>query len=226
VTATQIWTAIQNLRMDASILTTDGGIKNWVSAREGEVWQYADWPQKNMANLNLSVVGGTATVALPTGMTWTSQSLQVFDNYGNELLFMEPDNFYRFFYAAASSPLPSGTPAAWTLTTDTSAGATLQIRVGPTPVASATFTIRGWALPISRSAATVYQAGVMSAGTDLPWWPDAYHYFLVDGALATGKRQLGDPSWQQDEAAFQSGLQRLRSELIPAARTELVQWGS
>jgi hypothetical protein len=67
---------------------------------------------------------------------------------------------------------------------------------------------------------------VMSAGSDLPWWPDAYHYFLVDGALATGKRQLGDPSWQQDEAAFQSGLQRLRSELIPAARTELVQWGS
>ena len=58
----------------------------------------------------------------------------------------------------------------------------------------------------------------MSADTDLPWWPDDYHLFLVDGAVAYGKRLEGDFSWQSDDQVFQQGLARLASELLPFAR--------
>jgi hypothetical protein len=222
MTYLQIYTAVQALRFDASILTTDGGIKQWIRAREGEIWQYADWPQKESVEINLTVSNGVATAPLPAGFLATAQLLTIKDEFGAELEFLPPARFYEIYQPLIVPAVVTGLGEAWTLTTDP-VGGTLQIRIGPTPQGAKTYTVRGWTLPIKRTAATTWAIGTMSADADLPWWPDDYHYFLVDGALATGKRQLGDPSWAQDESAFQQGLSRLAHELMPARGVEI--WG-
>jgi hypothetical protein len=225
VTFLSIYTEVANLRFNASSAMV-AQIKNWVNAREGEAWQYADWPIKESTQFNLTVVGGTATVALPTGMLQTSQGIDIYDDYGNSLDYLEPAEFYATYGAAPSSPLPNSAPEAWTLVTDPASPGALSFRLGPTPSASKTFTIQGWNLPVKRTATSTWAIGTMSADTDLPWWPDPYHYFLVSGAIALGKRLQSDPSWQSDEQDFQSGLERLRKELLPAGRREVLQWGA
>jgi hypothetical protein len=85
--------------------------------------------------------------------------------------------------------------------------------------------VRGWALPIKRTAAATWALGLMSADADLPWWPDEFHYFLVDGAIAYGKRLESDSTWQADESIFQGGLERLADALLPIARRGVEQWG-
>jgi hypothetical protein len=101
----------------------------------------------------------------------------------------------------------------------------LQFRVGPTPAANATFTVQGWTLPIKRTAATTWALGTMSSDTDIPWWPDDFHHFLVPGVIAWGQRQYSGLGWEPLEQDFQQGLERLKKELIPAGRSELDQWG-
>lgn len=224
MTFASIYNEAINLRFN-STATKLAQVKNWVTAREGEVWQAADWPIKDSVQLSLTVTGGTATVPLPSGMTWTSQGIDVYDNYGAKLDYLAPDDFFAAYGAASSSPVASGTPAAWTLTTDPTASGALVFRVGPTSSSSTTFSVSGWNLPIKRTAAAVWATGTMSGDTDLPWWPDAFHYFLVEGTIALGKRLEGDPSWQQNEQAFQTGLDRLRRELMPLERASLEQWG-
>jgi hypothetical protein len=132
MTYLQIYTAVQALRFDASILTTDGGIKNWIRAREGEVWQYADWPQKESVEINLTVSNGVATAPLPAGFLATSQLLTIKDEYGSELEFLSPARFYEIYQPLIVPAVVSGLGEAWTLTTDP-VGGTLQIRIGPTP---------------------------------------------------------------------------------------------
>lgn len=228
MTYQQIYTAVENIRFDAALLTVAGGIKDWIRAREAEVWQYADWPLEDGAVLNLAVVNGVATIALPTGLSFQAQELEIFDENGFALEFMAPRRFYERYQPYNVPSITPGYGEAWTLTTDLSGApaATPQVRIGPIPNGSRTYTVRGWSLPISRSAAAVYKIGAMSADSDLPWWPDDFHYFLVDGAIATGKRQRNDPTWQADEGFFQNGLERLAETMIPLERIGLPrQWG-
>lgn len=224
MTFASIYNEAINLRFNSSATKT-AQVKNWVNAREAEVWQYAAWPVKQSTQLSLTVSGGTATVALPSGMTWSSEGIDIYDNYGARLTYMDPAQFFRAYGSAPSSPLANSDPESWTLVTDPTASGALVFRIGPTPSTGATFTIQGWNLPIKRTAASTWAIGTMSADSDLPWWPDAFHYFLVDGTIAYGKRLEGDSSWQQDEQAFQLGLDRLRKEVMPASRRPIAVWG-
>lgn len=219
MTYAQIYQAVQNIRFNATILSTPGGIKDWIRAREGEVWQYADWPLKESADPQVSVVNGAATIALPSTFTFPDQLLQLFDENGQMLSFLDPEQFFRRYEPSNVPTVSAGPGEAWTITAQNIAGViTPQLRIGPTPSTNRTYTVRGGHLPICRSAAGAWKLGTMSADTDLPWWPDDYHYFLVSGAIALGKRNQSDPSWQPDEQDFQQGMTRLASELLPFAR--------
>lgn len=224
MTFASIYAEVAALRFNTQTATI-ALIKNWITAREGEIWQYADWPIKHGTQLNLTVTGGTATAPMPSGVTWTAQGIHIYDDYGSELDYLPPADFYAAYGASPSSVLPNSLPEAWTLVTDPTASGALTFRLGPTPSASATFTVEGWNLPIKRTAASTWAIGTMSADADLPWWPDAYHYFLVSGAIALGKRLQSDPSWQADEQDFQQGLARLKEELLPIDRMAVTQWG-
>src|SRR6266496_2923404 len=164
MTFLSLYTEVANIRFN-STATKIAQIKNWINAREGEIWQYADWPIKDSTQLNLTVTGGTATVPLPTGMTWTSEGIVLRDNYGTELIYRKPREFFASYGSQPSATVPSGMPESWTLTTDPSASGALVFRIGPTPSSSATFTVHGWNLPIKRTAASTWSIGTMSGDT-------------------------------------------------------------
>lgn len=223
MTYNEIKEAVRFIRGDVSYLSVPGGISDAIREREAEVWQYADWPQKQSAQLQVSVTGGSAPLPLPAGVGFPTQTLQLFDDQGYQLDYLDPADFWQSFGEVQIAPRAPAAPTCWTIVNDLSA--TPQIRLGPTPPADATFLLAGWALPIHRSDATTYAPGTMSQEGDLPWWPDAYHGFLVDGAVSTLKRRFGDPSYPPDEGAFQAGLARLAHELNPAERRALDIWG-
>ena len=220
MTYAQIKAAVAAIRGDQGSLGTDA-----IRDREVEVWQYNDWPIKQSIELSLTVTGGVATVAVPSGFSNPAQGLHIYDDYGDELDYLAPADFFASYGASPASPVANNRPEAWTLVVDPTASGLLSFRLGPTPLSGATFSLQGWNLPIKRTDATHWSIGTMSADTDLPWWPDDYHGFLVDGAVAQIKRRFGDPSYGPDEGAFQAGLTRLAHELQPAARGAVEVWG-
>lgn len=227
MTYQQIYQAVQNIRFNTTsgLLSNPGGIKDWIRARETEVWEYADWPIKD-ADTPLTVSASTPTIALPGNFfRWPEQGLQLYDDLGDELDYLNPDEFYDAFQELVVAN-QKGRPSAWTIHSDVS-GSVLspRIRLGPTPDVGYTFRLRGWSLPVKRTASDTWGLGTMSADTDLPWWPDDYHDFLVDGALARGKRNNNDPSWQADEQAFQQGLRQLEDSIMGPQKGGTQQWG-
>lgn len=227
MTRAQIVTEVQNAGFPNDAPTTLS-IQRWIAAREGEVWQYADWPIKDTAVLNVAVTNGVATIPLPTGITIAPQVFQLFDENGSELDFLDPMRFYSRYQPYVVPSVSAGAGESWTITTDVSSGGTvtLQLRVGPTPNATRTYTVRGWSLPICRSAAATWKLGTMSADTDLPWWPDDFHFFLVSGVVALGGEMNNMLDSQVHEQRFQQGLDHLADELLPIGRLATGQWGS
>lgn len=222
MTFLQLYTEIALTRFNSST-SKIGQIKNWINAREADVWRYADWPLKS-ADVAVTVTGGQVSVPLGGNFfRWPDQGLQLLDDLGDELSYLDPETFFRLYQPLVASGARYK-PEAWTVDTAVSGSvATPQLHLGPTPQSGYTFRLRGWTLPIKRTAADTWALGFMSGDTDLPWWPDHEHYPLVDGAIAYGKRLEGDPSWRDDEARFKDWLQNLAWELLPQRGTEI--WG-
>jgi len=221
MTYQQIYQAVQNIRFgDSNILSTPGGVKDWIKAREEEVWQFANWPLKESGSYNVTISG--SGFSLPSAFTEFSAGMELFSDLGDKLEYMEPGDLEGLINSYASSNVPSGNPSFWTIDSTSSAGVvTLAVKMDQSDT-GATYKVRGWSGPVCRSSTSAYKLGTMSADTDLPWW-DTNHYFLVSGALALGKRQMGDPTWQADEQDFQTGLQRLQDTVI-GSRQSLRQW--
>lgn len=225
MTFQQIYNSVAALRFNTALITASGGIKEWIRARESDVWAYADWPVKGSAQLSLVLTNGNAGVTLPGGWSSVLQGLHIYDDYGAELDYLEPEDFFASYGASPSAPVSNQRPVAWTIVTDSASPGTQKFYVGPAPNGAYTFYVQGWNLPIKRTAAATFALGTMTSDTDLPWWPDDYHDFLIDGTIARGKRLQSDPSWQADEQAFQDGLQRLEGLLMPGERAPVRQFG-
>lgn len=223
MTFKQIQDEILNTRFSEAERTS---CKRWINTCEGKVWTFAPWSEKSAGDVSLTITSGSATAPLPAGITWNSQALRVFDNYGYELDYMEPDSFYQLFEPnLIGTAFPGGTQAtAWTITVDLTSGDPV-FRFGPTPQSSATYKLVGWNLPIHRDTASTWAPGVMTNDGDLQWWPDGYEGFLIDGAMALGLKRENDPTWQSLESEFNAGLVTLRNLLLSGIRSEPVIWG-
>src|SRR5438874_752105 len=157
MTYQQIYNAVSASRFDPTLIgagtSTLPTVKDWIRAKEGEVWQYTDWPIKNSAQLNVTVTGGTATIPLPAGFSFPTQEISLYDNWGSRLDYMKVEDFYDQYQPAADLA-QTGFGESWTYSSGVSGGVvTPAIRIGPTPGASTTFTVTGWTLPICRDTA-------------------------------------------------------------------------
>lgn len=222
MTYQDIYTTVQNIRFDLSFVTGlgTGGIKDWVKAREEEVWMYAPWPLKQSGAYTVTISG--SGFPLPAAFTEYTAAMELYNALGDKLEYMDTDELEQLV-ASYGTTTPSGGPQFWTIEQTSSGGVVTAAVKMDQADNGASYKVRGWSGPICRSSSSAYKLGVMSATTDLPWW-DVNHYFLVSGAVALGKRHHGDPSWQEDEQDFQAGLQRLEDTII-GTRTPLTQWG-
>lgn len=57
--------------------------------------------------------------------------------------------------------------------------------------------------------------GALANATDYPLWPEEHHYLLVLGGMATGLKNVNDPSWQSIEQEFQIGVDSMIDDLMP-----------
>lgn len=180
--------------------------RRWVNLRYQSIWAYADWPWKRQGPVGLIVVQGNANPQLPPGF---QRPVLVFDEAGNELEWMEPDEFDRIHrYGQVNQS--KGRPASFKWVDNT-------IALGPTPDSNYNFGLVYDRKPTYMANGATPTSGPMVNGTDVPIWDEQYHYILVTGGIATGLRLENDPTYPQMEDDFSGQLNSMQDYYLPTA---------
>lgn len=203
MTFKQIQDEIINIRFKESQRES---VKHWINVRYQGVWGFADWPWKRQGPVDIQVTAASPNTSIPTGFL---RPIQLFDDAGNELLWMEPDEFDRN-YANAQANGVTGAPDSFKWVDDV-------LTLGLTPQSDATFSLTYERKLVHLQGGTVPTVGAMSEDSDVPIWEDVYHYILVMGAMATGLRLENDPTYPQMEEEFDGLLSSMRDHYLPTA---------
>lgn len=174
--------------------------ERWVNQRYQEVWAAADWPFKFVSPEAFTV--DSATPTLPATLLTPRR---LFDDQGNPVHELTPEEFWQVYEGSSST----GRPDSWMFH-----GGVLHL--APTPDQSYPFTLAHYRRLCHRNEQDEVVVGPMSADDDRPLWAEEQygHDFLVDGAISIGLRRENDPSWDGAESAFTAGLAGMLSELI------------
>lgn len=184
----------------------------WINLAYQQLWGFEEWPWRRVSPANVTVSSGNiGTVTPPAQM---HRPLRLFDDNGYPLSWRTAKEFSDV-YQSNTSP---GTPSEWTIYNGV-------IYVGPGPTTTKTFKLSYIRRIAHLAAGTTDTAGVMSDDADVPSFPPEWHYMLVFGAAALGQRLLSDPTFGNNEEAWQTGLQLMKSEFMPADQPEPAQYG-
>jgi hypothetical protein len=178
-------TAQSNGRFDAS---QDTQMKDWAIAAYAYVWNAADWQFKKVTAASLSVSASNDAPTLPTDF---GDSLKVWDQYGNRLQHLDPDEFEDYYRPDKINGTP-GQPEAFKLTNRL-------LTLGPTPNVSATFRVSyDRRLCTYQSDGTTLRVGgfasASAADTDIPLWEESHHEVLVWKIMEIGGSAESDNS--------------------------------
>lgn len=188
-------------------------IDYWINLAYMQLWGMEQWPWRKVAPESVTLNAGTiGTITPPTQM---HRPLQLFDEDGYPLNWVKP----KEFSAAYQSSTSNGTPADWTIYNGT-------IYVAPGPASSQSLSLSYLRRVAHYNGSAVDTAGVMSDDADYPIFPSEWHYGLVFGAMSLGQRLSNDPTYTQNEEAWQTYLQLLKSEFMPADEPEPSQYGA
>jgi hypothetical protein len=181
-------------------------VKLWINTRYQGIWGFADWPWKRQGPVDIAVTTGSANPTLPTGFL---RPVMVFDDIGNELEWMEPDEFDREHrYLQLNDVTARSGSFKWVDDV---------ITLGPTPNADATYSLVYDRKLTYLSGGSTPMTGFMVNANDVPIFDAAYHYALVVGALATGLRVENDPTYPQMEDEYSGLLSSMRDHYLPTA---------
>ena len=200
MTFNQIYTEVAGLRFNTG--TTElARVKNWVNQAEIAVWGAADWNFKRqpVQTATPTLSGGKASVDL-SGLAQAVGRVQAvyLAGDGTPLVKMDPNDFEATYSVGT---LPSGTPEAYTITSDMGVNPRARaLYIGPasTQQIAVASTRRYFHL----NNAGAYVAGTMTADTDVPCWDAEFHYILVPLAIRLGKLLEDDPSASLDDQAL------------------------
>lgn len=158
--------------------------RRWLAAAYSAVWDTADWTFKSVYDEDLAVLAGNPRPTLPA--TFASV-LGLYDQKGNRLSSCQPEEFQDLY----QSQTTAGTPQAYMVVDR-------RIVLGPTPSASATFSLSYRRRLCHRDANKNLIAGFFddTETTSIPLWDD-HHYLLIPRAQIVGLKTLNDPSWPQ-----------------------------
>lgn len=190
-----------------------GSISRWINQRYAWVWAAAEWPFKfiNQFDLNVSAGSQVATYNAENALRW----FNVYNENGDELDYMVPREFYRWY----SDTTVTAEPSNWTVVNGV-------VQLGPTPLTDKVFTANYESKVSHFGGGGARDVGLMDDDTDYPVWDAAYHYMLVMGATATGLKLVNDPTWEALEDEFRAIVTVMEQELLPADRGENAQFGS
>jgi hypothetical protein len=168
------------------------------------VWNAHPWAFKRVKGATWYATtdgtpGGTPT-ATPMMPTAFARARLLFDENGNEVQELPPDEFERVLAPVSAT----GTPEAWTTVGR-------QIWLGPAPAAGYKLTLSYRRRLATRTAALTVREGFFVAGDDVPLWDD-HHYLLVMRAKLIGLRDRSDPTADDLEGEFARMLEAMKEE--------------
>ena len=175
--------------------------KRWINARYSQIWSSGEWPFKRMNEVSLAVVGGNNTPTMPTDF---GKPIALFNDLGNELMFLEQKDFNRSWAAITTT---TGRPNSYTVVNR-------QIILGYTPSSSATYR-----LDYTR------RLTALVSDTDVPLIPAEHRYMLVPGGMASGLKEENDPTYSALEEEFNTLLAAMIDDLLPSDQAETWQFG-
>lgn len=186
-------------------------IKRWLNLRYQWIWNQADWSFKRPPKANLAV--SSATPTMPADF---AKALRVYDDQGNELVYVD-QNEWEFY-----SLQPGSTPnraSAYTVIDR-------QLYLYPTPT-SATYKL-AYKRRLSHVDATLgVVGGIMIEDTDQPLWPAEHDFVLVLEAVMLGQQLRNDPTWTMLVPARDEALDGMKSDLVWQVEEQVgEQWGA
>lgn len=199
-------TAYLNATSDYGMFSTNVTTKDWLIYRYAQVWGAANWPFKTVGPTNLAITGGSINVAAPSACF---KPIFLFDELDNPLSEIPPVEFFRQFGTLAATS--AGRPTHYCFING-------QFYFGPTPSASATFTLvyeRRLFLFAADGTTVVPGPWDGATFTQQPCWDASLHFLLVHGAAATGYGMMGSGLEGLHEGLFNDGLQRMISFYAP-----------
>jgi hypothetical protein len=185
-------------------------IKSWLNVRYAAIWNLHDWYWKHVIG-PLTVTGGNRMPAMPPEF---SRSEGVYDNSGQPLEYMEPDQ-WRYHYEPTTL---TGTPEAYTVFND-------QYQLGPTPDRNLAFTHAYERRLAHVDATSGVIGGTMQEDGDETVWPAEWDYLLVVDTTILGMQLLKDDGYRDLVPQRDELLHGLRNDGTGRGSTEPVFWG-
>ncbi len=213
MTFADIYNEVVNLRFNNQA-TKLAQVKKWVNQAEIALWNAADWEFKRVPAANVTVTSGAAAEPSDFG-----KALRLYDTYGFEVPYLEPDDFEEQFTAPV--PAVTGNAEAYTVINR-------QIIVGPAQ--SGTFKLAYRRRYAHKDLTDAVTAGVMSVDTDKPLWDSEHHYILVPWAMRLGETMEADPTARSLETIIgglkeMSMFEAMREELVGGVAEQVAVWG-
>lgn len=178
--------------------------KDWINWRYTWVNAQADWPWQAPAQQDFDIAGNELAVGVNV-----SRILNVRDvTNDSDLKYLAGVEFKRMY----SETDTASTPETYTLDTDDTGAVVLKL--GPPSAETTTVEIAFTRRPL-----------MLVADTDVPLWPENYHYLLVLGAASTGLKIENDPTWEALETEFLAGLDTMKTDILPPHQPEPRQYG-
>lgn len=184
----------------------------WLDMGYAFVWAAADWLFKKVDQASLTVTAADSTPTMPTDLgsvDWIN------DNYGCEMIRLDPEEFDAYF---AVVPTQSGPPWGYKVVNRI-------VTLGPTPSAAATFTWSYRRRVTHYDVANAIVAGPMSVDTDYPFWPAEHHHVLVYHAAMVGHALRSNPAAVTMQGLRDDALEAMKEDLGPELAPGL-QWGT
>lgn len=171
--------------------------KLWLNQRLGVLWAAADWPFKKLTES--CSVGGDGVVVPPS---MVRRVLAVWNSDNDKLEWLEPQVFRSYYDGTETGTLP----VAWTID-----GEDMKIA----PIGAGTVSVRHERRLYHLDENGDPVVGPLTLDEDSCPYDEEFHYYLVQGAIATGLKRENDPTWQALEDDFNAGIFVMREELLP-----------
>lgn len=176
------------------------GLISWVDYLEGALSQVNSaspwWPWLENSSTTLTATAGVRNVALPADCTFVNSVYNGTDDYPLQPFDARSGQF------SDMTDAERGQPSFYRLT-----GSNIQLYPLPDTDKSIKVEYTSW-------------PGALTNGATEPPFPETFHRFLVDGALAQAYLDDGNHEWHQmHQARFQEAIENMKRALL-SVRTE------
>ena len=183
----------------------------WIQHRYRQVFGLRDWPFRQVSREPVTTgAGGSITTASPLRRAYALELAS-----GDSLAYISPREM-RTDYKVGTAL--TGPPQVYT-----QIGGLLQTQP-PLPSGASVFVSYQRAVCCFDDHGLI-RAGALSGAADTPLWPEEHHYLLVLGGMATGLKNVNDPTWESLEQEYQLSIDAMIDDLMPPDLYGTTQYG-